>query len=204
MSLLLTNELGNERISREMLMILSQNLNAELVVQDAKWTTLDQQLAQQLQIPYLQCTSNQVAASSFYHGHIPSLVFAPPTNYPNVSVMSDQLFPNQYQGDHYDGVSLNIIIEALIIDGPYPQDIEFNRQGEEFANKKIQRMAEAINAVVNNFRDINGLVDPILNSPRVIFSECFRRTENTQYGQDYYWQGVNLTYQVDKVLNPFG
>lgn len=202
MPLLLGNELGNERIYREALVILAGSLNAELSVQDAKWTTLDKDLAALLQIEYVACTSDKVQPQNFYPGHIPSLIMAPVSAYPNVSVMSDQVVPAPVFGsDHYNGARLPLIIESIVLDGPYTSDDDFHRNGEELVNKKVQRMAEAIHAVIGDNPTLNGLVMPIVDEPRVIFSECFRRSESTSYGADYYWQGVNMTYQVDKVVN---
>lgn len=202
MPLLLGNELGNERIYREALVILAGSLNAELDVQDAKWTTLDQELAAQLQIQYTPCNSTKVEPSNFYSGHVPSLIYAPVSKYPNISVMSDQVIPTNFGGDHYGTTRLPLIVEALIIDGPYSVENAFNRIGEELCNRKVQRMAEAIHAVIGDNPTLNGLVQPIVDEPRVIWSECFRRSEETTHGADYYWQGVNLTYQIDKVVNP--
>lgn len=202
-TLLLGNELGNELIYREALMILTTTINAELTVQDNKWTTLDKDLAARLQIQYTPCISNKVEPFNFYSGHVPSLIFAPVTNYPNISVMSDQSNPSAFGGDQWNATTIPLIIEALVIDGPYPVSDDFNRVGEELCNRKVQRMAEAIHAVIGDNPTLNGLVQPIVQEPRVIWSECFRRAEETSHGADYYWQGVNLTYLVDKVINPY-
>lgn len=200
MPLLLDKGIGLERISRELLIILASALNAALDVEDAKWQTLDSQLATTLGIDYVPCLSDKLVNHNFYFGHRPSLVEAPIANYPNVSVYANQASPSNDQGDHSEGYLINVGVEAMCIEGPYQQIITgFNRTGEDLVNKKIQRMMESIHAVVLANKTFNGLIPSIDSPPRVQFSEPMLRRENTSYGADYYWQMVRVEYFIKKV-----
>lgn len=201
MPLLTEKGIGHERITREMLIVMVDNLNTQLGVEDAKWTTLDAELAQKLEIEYVPCLSNKVEKPNFYFGHRPSLIEAPVISYPNVSVYTNRTVASADQGDHMEGFQISVGIEAMCIAGPYQQlHSGFMREGEDLVNKRTQRMAESIHAVVLANRTLTGLVAPIGTPPRVDFSEVFTRNEGIGgQGAMYYWQMVRLEYFVNKV-----
>jgi hypothetical protein len=200
MAVLTGKELGLERIAREIQILLINNLNTALDVEDAKWTTLDQELNEALLIPYVKCTSDHVETKNFYVGHKPSLIEAP-VEYPNVSVMAYQNVPSRDQGDQYEGNTITAFIESMVIEGPYPQEPDgaFNREAEDVVNRKVQRMLEAIHNVIVSNRTLGGIVFEITGPPTVIVTECLRRREGPGSGPDYYWQMVRLEYTVNKI-----
>lgn len=202
MSVLVGSELGTERLAQETLLLLVQNLNTALGVEDAKWTTLDKDFSRELHIPGVVCNSDKVDNRDFYKGHRPSLIEAPIDRYPNVSVMSYHSEPSGDQGDQYEGQRIRIFIEAICIDGPYDQNTDgsvFDRNGEDLVNKKTQRMAEAIHAVLIDQRTLGGYAFEIGPPPTVDWSDCMRRRESKGTGQDYYWQMVKLEYTLNKI-----
>lgn len=200
MAVLLGKEIGCERIAYETLTLLINNLNTAVDTEDAKWTTLDQTLATNLQIDYVACISNTVERRNFFLGHRPTLIEAPIENYPNVAVMADQAMPSADQGDWYEGFQIRLWIEAMVIDGPYdPLQVGYERKGEDLCNRKAQRMTEALHNVVISNKSLNGVVEEITDPPRAFLSNCFVRSDETSHGSDYFWQMVRLEYVVRKV-----
>lgn len=200
MSVLLGDELGLERFAREVLILMIDNLETELGVQDAKWVTLDQELAVKLQMDYVPCNSDPVLPRNFVMGHKPSLIEAPIEKYPNLAVMSYESFPSPDQGDQYFGVTNTLFIESMVIDGPYDQGSPgvFDEYGEDLVNKKVQRMNEAIHAIICANRTLGGYAFEITNPPRSRISDCFRRRDINS-GADYYWQMTRLEYNINKI-----
>jgi hypothetical protein len=201
MGVLLAEELGMERFAREVLVLLAANLDTELDTQDAKWNTLDEELAIALGKEYIACASDKVLGENYVMGHKPSLIEAPIEKYPNIAVMSYESFPSSDQGDQYFGVTTSLFVETMVIDGPYKEGLpgQFSEFGEDLVNRKVQRMTEAINAIVAANRTLGGVAFEIGTPPRVRISDCFRRKENTGSGADYYWQMARLEYTINKI-----
>lgn len=200
MTVLLGHEIGMERIAREVIVLLSDNLSAALDAEDAKWATLDQQLAAKLQVEYSSCVSNKVKASNFYPGHRPSLIEASIDKYPNVSAMAYQSVSSTDVGDQYEGSKITLFIESMVIDGPYEsQTTGFSPKGEDLINRKVQRMSEAIHNVMISNRTLGGIIFEISDTPLVMVTECMRRREGLGTGADYYWQMVRFEYKINKI-----
>lgn len=200
MALLLGKEVGTERIAHETLLLLINNLNAALLVEDAKWNTLDQSLAQALEIDWVPCVSNPVLKPNYYKGHHPSLIEASVLDYPNIAVMADQAMPSSDQGEGYEGFQVRLWIEAMVIDGPYDAQLKgYERDGEDLCNRKSQRMMEATHNVLVSNRNLSGIVEEITDPPRAFVTDCLVRSESTSYGSDYFWQMIRLEYVVRKV-----
>lgn len=200
MSVLLGPEIGTERLAREVLVLLIDNLPAALVAEDLKWVTLDSGLATKQGILPTVCTSDQVTSDHFYMGHRPSLIEANIDAYPNVSVMSYRANPSIDQGDQYDGFSVTVYIEAIVIDGPKDQQSPgFDREAEDLVNRKSQRMGEAIHQVMVDNQTLAGYSFQLDTPPTLLITDCFRRRELTSHGDDFYWQMVRLEYTFSKV-----
>lgn len=202
-TLLIGKELGIERIAREISVILINNINAELLVEDAKWNTLDSDLAVLRGVPYVPCVSNPVSAKNIHVGHKPSLIKAPVENYPNISVMSYAVNNSPFSPiDQGEINSVTTFIETMVLDGPYPKEDSsdyFIEKAEELVNRKIQRMVEAIHSVIFTRPTLNGLVLGIQKPPRVVITECLIRHETTMdNNNDYYWQMARLEYNINK------
>lgn len=200
MSLLLGHEIGMERVTREVIVLLTNNLGAALDTEDAKWVTLDQQLATLLHTDYVKCVSDKPSPENFHPGHRPSLIEAPIEGFPNVSAMAYQSLASSDIGDQYEGSKITLFIEAMVIDGPYdPQTTGFQVQGEDLVNRKVQRMAEAIHNVMISNRTLGGIVFEINDVPIVLVTECMRRREDLGHGADYFWQMVRFEYRINKI-----
>jgi hypothetical protein len=200
MALLTEKGIGHERLARELLIIMVDNLAAAMDLEDAKWNTLDAELALKLGVDHKPLLQDKIVKPNFYFGHRPSLIEAPVASYPNLSVYSNQSGQSADQGDHMEGFQLLVGIELMCIDGPYDQTITgFNRQGEDRVNKKIQRAVESVHAVVLAHRSLNGLIAPIDTPPRTQFTEPMLRREQTGYGSDFYWQMARMEYFIRKV-----
>lgn len=202
MTLQSSTDLGLELIARKIALLLISDINTELATVDAAWTTLDQELATAQGASYVACTSDTVAASNIHVGHRPSFIESPVTNYPNLSVMSYNMANSPYRNiDHGEDISITTFVEGMVKDGPFASDIEFNHQAEMFVNKKVQRMVEAVHKVISSNPTLGGLIDGFEGAPRIVVTECMRRQETTEGGdQDYYWQMFRMEYITTRSL----
>jgi hypothetical protein len=206
MTLLLGAEIGLERISHAAIVLLMANLETELTNEDAKWDTLDQDFALLRGVDYVGCTSDVPLSENFYKGHRPSLIEAPPSRYPNVAAIAYRSVKSTDQGDQYYGHAISLGIEAMVIDGPYPQNADgsFDTDGEDLINRKSTRMMEAINAVFVKNRTMGGIIEEINDPPSTLVSECMRKRGEKGHNDVYYWQLCRLDYTIPKVssINP--
>lgn len=190
MALLTDSTLGLERIAREALIVLIDNLNDELESVQATWTTLDTQLAQLRREPLREVKLELVELSNFVLGHRPSLIEAPIENYPNVAVLSEAAIPaNIEQPDTIHIFQDTLIIELMVR----------SKEGEEHVNRRAWRTVEAVNNVIQANRTLNGLVEEITSPVNAVISDCLIRTERASNGVPWFWQGARLEYEVLKV-----
>lgn len=199
MTVYMGKELGLERIQYEVLVLMINNLNTALTAQDALWSTLDADMATLRGVDPIIVTSDHVLPENFYPGHKPSLIEAPTDKYPNICVMAWNSGESSDQGDQYEGNLIDVYIEAMVIDGPFPQAQEFDPTAEDRVNKKVQRMTEAIHNVMISNRTLGGITFEISDSPRVVLTECLRRRAIKGHGEDYYWQMVRFDYSINKI-----
>lgn len=205
MTVFQTAELGMEKISREVALLLIEHINDNLDDIDSIWTTLDQDLATQQNIPYVACTSDHVSSDKIHIGHRPSFIESDASNYPNLCVMSYESSNGPYKNfDQGEDISVGFYIEGMVKQGPYPTSEDFSHEGEILVNKKVQRMVEAVHRIMSGNRTLNGLIDGFEGAPRVIMSDCMRRTNSTAEGEyDYMWSMFRIEYQVVRAISNY-
>lgn len=200
MSILAGTEIGMERIAREALVTLVNELNDAIDVEDAKWASLDAELANKLGLPFRPCKTNHVRKDNFYMGHRPSLIEADFDYYPNVAVMIASAVKGADPLDQLESNRLTMWIEAMAVDGPYTQKHKnFEREAEDLVNRKVQRMAEAIHAVLNSNRTFGGVIFEIEGISNASVSNCERRRNPGGSGDEFYWQMLRLEYTINKI-----
>lgn len=196
------NDIGMEKIAREVALVLINEINDELEVVDAGWQTLDQELAAAQGIEYYECISDPVESKYIHVGHRPSFIENSAEEYPNIAVMSYQAAASGYSNfDQGEDMNVTFYIEFMVKDGPYEPQQDFIQQGEILVNKKGQRMGEAIHRVVSKNSTLNGLISGFDGAPLIRYTDCMRRLDATSTGdQEYYWQMGRIEYQVTREI----
>jgi hypothetical protein len=187
--MLLDSSLGLEEISQRVLKILAAEINDEIDVQMAAADSRDQELAEILQRPYHGTTVlERIEPENMHLGHRMSVVEAPMEGFPNLCVMAWKADPLAQMGlDQVDFYNDQVYVEVLV-----------KADDEDTVNKRAHRTAEAVHAVINRHRNLDGLVLDISDTPSVLVSDLFPRREKAGSGATWWMQGARLEYAVTK------
>lgn len=194
MSIITDRTTGLEQIARQTLLVLHASLNAEIGVQMSLWAPRDQDFAAALGRAYSPITIETVDNDNFVPGHRPSLIDAPLGNYPNVSVYARNARRSPYQLDQFHGVTVTVLIEAMVKSGDYGTE-DTSGVGEELVDSRINRTTDAIVSVLAANRSLNGFVSDIDDPPSVSLSDPFVRAE---LNSRWFWQGSRIELVIHK------
>jgi len=193
------NITGLGRVQMEMFKIMHGNLNAAMNQMSASWEAEDTDVSEFLgltaaivyaQEPVDTTPRTDSPGGNFYYGHRPSLIEAPVGNYPNCAVMCERAEPMPAMGgDHFAVYSDMLAIEIMV---------KAKENEEDAANRRVHRMADAVVAVLDVNKTINGLAQESIDEPRVYISNLFTRREKTRYGDTFYWQGARIERPFQK------
>jgi len=198
MTLLFENTTSLERVSREVVLILNDELNDEIAVQEAAWADLDAEFATRMGRPYTATTIEPIGSDDLYWGHRPSLLDAL-ERFPNVSVMAfDGAAQAALDTDQTWGFQDMVHIEVLVKARESDQTPELSM--EELVNRRIQRTVDAIVTVLGRNRTLAGLVLPIEEPPSVVIQNVVIDRPNKGRGERYAWQGATLDYTVPLLM----
>lgn len=190
---------GLETVQIEAFAVLFRDLNTALAQIEAIGQNVrDARISEIIGSPVPATTLEQVDSTpridspggNFYLGHRASLINAPITQYPNVSVISDDStnFPAA-EWDQGNAFRNRLRVEIMVK----------SEAGEDEVNKRVQRMTDAVNAALMASRDLTGAVGGELTMTRTFIGNVFPRKADTSYGENWYWQGARLDYSITKV-----
>ena len=188
---IMTNALiGAEQVQRAAFLQLFQNLNPALVEMEDFMVTSDQAFSQITDRPYVATELEPVDPDNFHEGHTPSLIKAPIGEYPNCCVWVTRAAPapGMEQYDHQTGWLDNLTVECMVK----------SETSEAEVDRRIKRMAEAVNVALTSDPTLGGVVYELQTPPTVIWGDVFTRKERTAYGPHWFWQGVRMEYPVRK------
>jgi hypothetical protein len=190
MSLISYPNTGIEEVQRAAFYTLYDNLNDYIeAVRDLRAPS-DEALADHLGIPYVPTEIETIEPENFYEGHRPSLIQAPVDKYPNCSVWTVRSTPGT-GNELYD--HQNIYRNLM-----YIEIMARSRNSEEEVNRRITRMAEAVNLCMLGNPTLNGAVSGHEVQGSGIISDVFTRREESNRGPIWYWQGARWEYAVRK------
>jgi hypothetical protein len=193
-----------ERLGREVVLIMADQLNAEIAAQEAAWFSLDQEYASQLGTGITNITIEQIPTSHMYLGHVPSLINAEISRYPNLSVMAFESQPGgDVSIDLYHSTVATLYIEVMCKSGPYAANDVSPSPGEDLVNRRTQRTIDAVVAVMNRNQTLNGLVQRISSAPSIVISDVFGKHEHRDRGPRFWWQGGRLEYRVERLTKAY-
>lgn len=181
--------IGIEAIQRAAFKQLFDGLNGALAQMAMFMDTSDQEIALLTGREYVPTALEPVALTNFYEGHRPSLINAAIEKYPNCSVMANQATPATLDLiDQADAYRCNLFVEIMAK----------TTDSEETVNRRVQRMAEAVNITLMADQSLGGVVTSFDSPPVVVVGDVFVRKEKTSYGAEWLWQGARLEYAVRK------
>lgn len=184
--------IGLEQIERAAFTLLVEKLNDALAEMESFMAQSDEDVATLLGRPHTATVLEPIELDNFHEGHRPSLIDAPVDAYPNISVMAVRAVPSPDDAafDQLSSYRDVLFIEMMARANP--------DEGEVVVNRRIKRMAEAVNGVLMGDQSLKGVVTGFESAPTLNISDVFTRKERTSYGQHWYWQGGRLEYTVRK------
>lgn len=194
----LTNDLGLEKIQRQALLVLAQNLNAKIASLSSTWTTETNDFYTALSRTNPGITIESIPLENFIPGSIPSLINAPVENYPNVTCIAYSSRPKRSNDDTGENYTVQLSVEVMVKSDNFDED--FSHFGEEQVNSRIQKTLEAIHSV---FLDDPTLGNTVigLGPPSPDVGDVFVRRAEKSMGKRWFWQGGKLEFVVDKYVN---
>lgn len=192
--------IGFETVTRAMRLVMAQGLNAEIDRQSDKWRAADLELQALGFDPGVgQVTVEHVDPSHLHEGPHQSFLKAPPEAFPNVSVMAYLVVPTSTSGfgDQLDSSQLTLSVESMVKAGPVGDGLD--TAFETIVHRRIQRMTEAVNAVMRRNPGLLGAVAPIQEPARGgIGQQSWVRREEKGSGPRFMWQGSRLEYTAQR------
>lgn len=181
--------IGIEPIQRAAFKQLYNGLNGALSQMALFMDHSDDEMATLRGVVYDPTVLEPVDPTNFYEGHRPSLIGAAIDKYPNCSVMANQATPATLDLiDQADAYRCNLFVEVMAK----------TTDSEETVNRRVQRMAEAVNITMMADQSLGGVVTAFDGPPVVVVGDVFVRKEKTSYGAEWLWQGARLEYAVRK------
>lgn len=184
-----TTLIGLEQVQRAAFFTVLDGLNANIGVVQTYMNSSDQEFATRVGVTYAPTIIELVANANFHEGHRPSLISAPVSEYPNVSVTGNRATPSAENNsfDQLDSYRDTLAIEVMV------KSIE----SESEINRRVRRTAEAINITIMQDPTLGGVVNGV-EAPTVMISDVFTRKERTAYGPHWFWQGARVEYGILK------
>lgn len=198
MALLFDNSIGAEQLQLAIFTAIYNDINRHLATEMEKGKQLDEEFEALTRRGLVPATLEPYQPSNIHYGHRPSMVEAPASEYPGLSVMVYRAgpgTPNQ-TADYGHTFSLSVAIETIVKSGPYAYTDDHDPgPGEDLVGRRIKRAAEAIHALMRENAAIGGLFLPPEALPNVIWGDVFiRDDESSGVAQRYYWQGVRMEF----------
>jgi hypothetical protein len=191
--------IGFESIARAVRVILARDLNDEIDRVAERWRTSDLQMQEMGLDPEVgQIDVEHIPVAHLHEGPHESLLDAPASAFPNVSMMSYLTAPSTSQGfDQFDSNDISLFIETMVVAGPVPKGLETNF--ETIVHRRIQRTTEAVNNVVRRDKTLLGTVLPQQNPARGgIGKQSWVRPDHNEKGPRHIWHGSRLQYTLQR------
>lgn len=181
---------GLEEIQREALIVLMDHLNDAIADVEAYWSPRDIEMAERRGVEYVPTLLERVDSANFHEGHRPSLIKAPIDAYPAVCAICLRSTPAAGSEllDQMDVYTNSLYVEMMVK----------SSADEQECNRRVQRMATAVNLCMMANQTLNGIVSGLNTAPTAIISDLFTRKERTAYGTEWFWQGARNEYAVRK------
>lgn len=187
---ILRTSTGLEELGRTAFLQLVASVNAELVLQASSWGSWDVAFASVMDMEYEPTLLEPFEGQHMYLGHIPTLIDAPVTSYPNLSVMATDLAPAPSSMDQHDEYLMNFFVEFMVkCDEATGSD---NQQRQ--VNKRVQRTASAIHNVLMQDPTLGGFVSDTIMTRSINITDAFIRREQHARGTEWFWQAGRMDY----------
>jgi hypothetical protein len=191
--------IGFESIARAVRIILARDLNDEIDRLSDKWGSADLQMqAMGLDPEVGQVDVEHIPVDHFHEGPHESLLDAPASAFPNVSIMAYSTAPSPSQGfDPFDSNDLRLFVETMVIAGPVPKGLESNF--ETIVHRRIQRTTEAVNTVIRRDKTLLGTILPQQFPVKGgIGRQSWVRPDHNEKGPRHIWHGSRLEYTLQR------
>lgn len=188
------NRLGTEDLQYRCFASLYANINTEITVEEALGQVLDARFNVLTGRDIPMTVLEEFALADIHYGHRPSMIEAPPTEYPSLCVFSYRTSPSGTNIDSTTKSNLQVAIECIVKSDGYA-DTDRSGVGEDQVGRRVKRTAEAINNVMQQHAAVQAYSVP---PPVVVWGDIFKRSEESGSGLENYYQGVRMEYVFQK------
>lgn len=189
--------LGFGIVARAAQLLLIQNLNDEIDHQQDRYLSADLAFQTIVGGGPGQTVLEHVAAANIYAGPHKSLLIAPPSYFPNVSVTAYRVTPRAAQSDDVDDLDIRLAVEVMVKAGPITN---LNAVDQETTlHRRIERTIEAADNVIRRDPTLIGTCVPGQDRPPI--GAIGNQTDINQKSSSeplHYWQGGRLEYTIQR------
>ncbi len=185
-------DLDTEKIQREALLVLFDNLNDKMEEMEEQWLNEDADLYNRMGRVSPDWSVEPIPADNFLPGTLAPLMSRPIGEYPNVCTIAYTADPTGSNDDEGELYRVRLRIEIMV-------KSELN---EQEVNSRIQKVLEATHRVfIDSFenRNLNGTISD-LGRPRQTIGSVFAIQKDSK---KWYWQGGSLEYPVIKYVSQY-
>jgi hypothetical protein len=191
--------IGFEPVSRAVRLLLARDLNAEIERMSDIWKAADLEMQEMGLDPDVgQVDVDLIPLGHLHEGPHESLLDAPASAFPNISMMSYLTAPSPSQGfDPFDSNDLTLFVETMVVAGPATKGLE--TAFETIVHRRIQRTTEAVHTVIRRDKTLLGTVLPQQFPVRGgIGRQSWIRPNKDEKGPTYIWHGSRLQYTLQR------
>lgn len=178
-----------EKIQREALLVLFDNLNDKIDELEQQWQAEDEDLYNRMGKVAPDWSVEHIPSDNFLPGTLAPLMSRPINEYPNVATIAYIARPTGSADDTGESYQVRLAIEVMV-------KSELN---EQEVNSRIKKTLEAIQLTFfDNWdnRTLNHLTQE-LPMPQETTGDVFTISDRST-GKKWYWQGGSLEYLVYK------
>jgi len=187
-----TVDIDTERIQREALLILFDNLNDKIDELEEEFNAEDDDFYNHMGLVSPGFSVEQISTDNFHAGTLAPLLTRPIEEFPNCCTIAYVAEPTGSTDDQAEFFQIRLAVEVMVK----------SQLSEMEVNSRIKKTIKAVRRVFldgYDNRKLNGLVSS-MGEPRETTGDVFAVVRNDQR---WYWQGGSLTYPVLKYVQDY-
>lgn len=200
MSLIFDNRSGIEDLQLSIFKTMQEHINTYIAEEQTYGAAIDAQVTA-ANGNSLNVTVEPFESRYIHYGHRPSMIEAPITEYPSMSIMaySSSVGPANMSADYGHSLLIRCAVEFIVKSGPYPMD-DRDGVGEDIVGRRAKRTVEAVYRLMQDHAELDQRFLPPEGPPSVTLGDIFEREEDgeTVTGARWYWQGVRIEFNYLK------
>lgn len=185
-------DIDTEKIQREAILILFDNLNDKIDDLEEDWNTRDSDFFNRMNQVSPDWSVEHIADDNFHSGTLAQLMSRPISDYPNCCAIAYVADPTGSDDDEGEIYQIRLAVEVMVK----------SEVSEQEVNSRIKKTVEAVQRVFKDGfenRTLNHTVSE-LGRPRETTGDVFKVVKDNKV---WFWQGGSLEYPVIKYVSSY-